>query len=111
MTTTEKQQRAIQRAQINGGAQAAIELRRGTFRVIGRGGDRYTVRATSSTFQCDCPAGMKNCPCWHAAAVWLRLLAENRLAAPAVTPVCKECGKPSRHIGKTGCCPKCLLWG
>lgn len=41
------------------------------------------IYRVNSAFQCNCDAGLKGKPCYHAAAVWLFELAHNRLPGPS----------------------------
>ena len=87
MSTNEKQQRAIRRASIYGGARLAEPLGNDRYRVTGRSGATYTVAVDGWAFRCDCPAGLADCACWHQAATWLRVRTERmtltEVAAPA----------------------------
>lgn len=63
-------------AQINGGASAATPRGDDRYTVVGRAGDRYTVLAVDlETMRCDCKADQYGAPCWHAASVYLRIVA------------------------------------
>ena len=71
----------LQAAQINGGAAAAQPRGDGRFLVTGRAGDRYTVKVFDlETMLCDCKAGRYGTPCWHAAAAYLRIIADRAAA-------------------------------
>ena len=70
----------------NGGPAAAQPRGEGRFVVTGRAGSsRYTVVLIGrGAATCDCPAGLHGRTCWHAAAAWLRALADSMTsAAPA----------------------------
>jgi hypothetical protein len=47
-----------------------------SYRVIGRRGNRYSVRIVAGVPRCDCEAGRRILPCWHAAATLRRLIRE-----------------------------------
>lgn len=76
-------QAALFRARVAGGAKCATPRGRDLYTVTGRAGDRYTVLVAgleSDHVRCDCKAGFHGTPCWHAAAAWLRVVAD-RMAA------------------------------
>lgn len=77
MTHQEKLEGRLHAAKVNGGA-AAVEPRgNGIFTVYGRTENRYTVRVFGlEDMLCDCKAGQHGGMCWHAAAVYLRILAD-----------------------------------
>jgi len=94
MDLATKQQRAIERAQIRGGAKNVVDLGNGFYQVTGRAGDLYGIRVEGSTFLCECEAGLKGCECWHKASVWLYRLALQTIApapAPATPPISDRC--------------------
>lgn len=69
----------LEAAKINGGAAAATPRGNDRYTVVGREGARYTVMVFNiETMACDCRAGRNGggTPCWHAAAVYLRLVAD-----------------------------------
>jgi len=72
-------------AKVNGGAAAAEPRGNDRFTVEGRAGARYTVWALNAeTFLCDCQAGTTSgTPCWHAAATFLRIVADRATAQAA----------------------------
>ena len=82
-TYREKIEGRLEAAKVNGGAAAAEPRGNDRYTVEGRSGARYTVWALNAeTFFCDCKAGTTSgTPCWHAAAVFLRIVAD-RAAAP-----------------------------
>jgi hypothetical protein len=89
--TTQAYQRAITKAQQNGGALAAepVEFMPNTYRVRSASdpGTYYVVNVTRALdFYCTCPAGKHDCPCWHCASVWLCLVAEGKLRRPGRAP-------------------------
>lgn len=67
-------------AKVNGGATAAIPRGNGRYMVTGRAETRYTVNLLGDRAMCDCKAGSFGRPCWHAAAAWLRRLADSVVA-------------------------------
>ncbi len=77
-TYREKIEGRLQVAKVNGGAAAAEPRGNGRYTVEGRAGARYTVWALNAeTFFCDCKAGTTSgTPCWHAAAAFLRIVAD-----------------------------------
>ncbi len=77
-TYREKIESRLLAAKVNGGAAAAEPRGNGRYTVEGRAGARYTVWALNAeTFFCDCAAGTKSgTPCWHAAAAFLRIVAD-----------------------------------
>lgn len=84
MTEREKAEGRLAAAIINGGAAAAIPRGDDRYTVLGRSGDRYTVHAFClDDLRCDCKAGLLGggTACWHAAAVYLRLIADRAVAA------------------------------
>lgn len=69
-------------AKINGGASAAQPRGNGRYTVTGRAGDRYTCFVIDlDNVKCDCRAGQFDKPCWHAAAAFLRHIADHQVAA------------------------------
>jgi hypothetical protein len=79
MTWKEKVEGRIKAAIVNGGASAATPRGDGRFTVRGRAGDRYTVVTfgLGAMVRCDCKAGIHDVPCWHAAAVYLLMVASS----------------------------------
>jgi len=77
-TYREKIEGRLEAAKVNGGATAAEPRGNDRYSVTGRSGARYTVWAVNAeTFLCDCKAGTTSgTPCWHAAAAYLRTLAD-----------------------------------
>ncbi len=77
-THREKIEGRLEAAKVNGGAAAAEPRGNGRYTVEGRAGARYTVWALNAeTFFCDCKAGTTSgTPCWHAAAAFLRIVAD-----------------------------------
>ncbi len=84
-TYREKIEGRLEAAKVNGGAAAAEPRGNDRYTVEGRSGARYTVWAMNAeTFFCDCKAGTTSgTPCWHAAAAFLRIVADS--AAAGVT--------------------------
>jgi len=84
-TYREKIEGRLQVAKINGGAAAAEPRGNDRYTVEGRAGARYTVWALNAeTFFCDCKAGTTSgTPCWHAAAAFLRIIADRATAKMA----------------------------
>jgi len=83
MTHVQKVDARFHAAKVNGGAAAAEPRGNGLFTVTGRAGARYSVRAWSlDHITCDCRAGQFGNPCWHAAAAFLRHIADS-MAVPA----------------------------
>jgi uncharacterized Zn finger protein len=77
MTAREKLTARFEAAKINGGAAAAEPRANGRYTVTGRAGDRYTCHVRSlDHIACDCKAGQHGKPCWHAAATFLRYIAD-----------------------------------
>ncbi len=77
MTEREKIESRLYVAKINGGASAAMPRGDDRYTVVGRAGDRYTVRAFGlERMTCDCRAGQFSRDCWHKAATFLRLVAD-----------------------------------
>jgi uncharacterized Zn finger protein len=82
MTEREKLEGRLEAAKINGGASAAIPRGNDRYTVEGRAGARYTVQVFNlETMACDCKAGINGVACWHAAAVYLRIVADRAVAA------------------------------
>lgn len=81
-TYREKIEGRLEAAKVNGGAAAAQPRGNDRYTVIGRSGGRYTVWAMNAdTLLCDCKAGTTSAtPCWHAAAVFLRIVADRAAA-------------------------------
>jgi hypothetical protein len=68
----------LRAAKVNGGASAAQPHGDGRYTVTGRADARYTVHVASlDAIACDCPAGIYGKPCWHAAAAYLRVVADS----------------------------------
>lgn len=81
MTEREKIASRLQVAKINGGAVAASPRGDDRYTVVGRAGDRYTVRALGlERMLCDCRAGQFDRDCRHKAATFLRLVADQTAA-------------------------------
>jgi hypothetical protein len=80
MTVKEQLEARIKVAWHNGGPEAATPRGNGRFLITGRDGQsRYTVHLVSSEVAtCDCAAGIHGRACWHAAAAWLRSIADAR---------------------------------
>ena len=97
MSTNEKQQRAIRRASIYGGARLAEPLGNGRYRVVGRSGVAYTVAVDGWDFRCDCPAGLADCACWHQAATWLRVRTERMVLTEVAAPPPVDQAKAERR--------------
>lgn len=77
MTYREKIESRLHAAQVNGGAAAATPRDAGLYTVTGRAGARYSVRVFGlEEMRCDCKAGQFGNPCWHAAAAFLRTIAD-----------------------------------
>lgn len=77
MTHRAKVQGRLHAARVNGGAAAVTPRADGLYTVTGRAGNRYTVRAFGlEDLHCDCRAGQFGTPCWHAAAAFLRIVAD-----------------------------------
>ena len=71
-------ERRLAAAALNGGAQAVTPRNANLYTVTGRAGTRYTVATFGlESIRCDCKAGLCDVPCWHAAAVYLRLVADS----------------------------------
>jgi|GEM_PF-3174050 len=82
MTEQERIEGRLAAAKINGGAHAATPRGEGRYTVEGRAGARYTVQVFNlETMACDCKAGLFGNACWHAAAVYLRIVADQAVAA------------------------------
>jgi hypothetical protein len=82
MTTREKLESRLEAAKVNGGASAATPRGDGRYTVTGRAGARYTAYVLSlDTIACDCRAGQFGNACWHAAAAYLRVVADRMVAA------------------------------
>jgi SWIM zinc finger len=83
MTIREQLEARIKAAWINGGPEAATPRGNGRFLVTGRDGEtRYTVHVLASdAATCDCPAGLHGRACWHAAAAYLRTIADAMVPA------------------------------
>lgn len=81
----------LQAAKVNGGASAAQPRGDGRYVVTGRADARYTVHVASlDAIACDCPAGIHDKPCWHAAAAFLRYVADSTASS--------EEQRPTRHL-------------
>jgi hypothetical protein len=81
LTEREKLEGRLHAAKVNGGAAAATPRGDGRFTVVGRAGDRYTVQVFDlETMTCDCKAGQFGTACWHAAATYLRIIADRTAA-------------------------------
>ncbi len=79
MTFRAKVEGRLEAAKINGGASVVTPRDGDRFTVVGREGARYTVQVFNlETMACDCKAGRNGggTPCWHAAAVYLRMIAD-----------------------------------
>jgi uncharacterized Zn finger protein len=77
MTHRAKIESRLHAAQINGGAAAATLRAADLYTVTGRAGDRYSVKVFGlEEMRCDCKAGQYGNPCWHAAAAFLRIVAD-----------------------------------
>jgi hypothetical protein len=78
-------QAALFRARQQGGATAPVPMGHNAFFVrsaSGNGG--YTVRAFGiDAIRCECPAGIFDSPCHHAASVYLRLIADRSVRQAA----------------------------
>jgi len=82
MTERQKLQGRLDAAKINGGASAATPRGSDRYTVEGRAGGRYTVQVFNlETMACDCKAGLHGTACYHAACVYLRLLADRMVPA------------------------------
>lgn len=82
MTHREKIEGRLHAAQVNGGAAAATPRGNNRYTVTGRSGSRYTVAVFDlESMICDCKAGSYGTPCWHTAAVYLRLIADQVIGA------------------------------
>jgi hypothetical protein len=88
----------IRVAWMNGGPKAATPRGDGRYLVTGRDGlTRYTVNVrTLDAIACDCAGGMRGRPCWHAAAAYLRHVAD----AVAVQQVA-AISEPAANCGVT----------
>jgi hypothetical protein len=88
MSLRQKLEARLAVAKLNGGAAAALPRGNGRFCVIGRVGNaRYTGLAHSvDRFSCDCRHGQyagTDASCYHAACVYLRLLADRSIGEVA----------------------------
>jgi uncharacterized Zn finger protein len=82
MSEREKLESRLAAAKINGGAAAVTPRAGDRYTVEGRAGGRYTVQVFNlERMACDCKAGIHGNCCWHAAAVYLRLVADRMVAA------------------------------
>ena len=80
MTEREKIEGRLAAAKVNGGAAAATPRGNGRYTVIGRADGRYTVEVLNrETMMCDCASGRHGGFCWHAAAVYLRIIADESM--------------------------------
>jgi len=77
-TVREQVEGRIRAAWVNGGPSAAIPRGSSRYVVTGRDGHaRYTVHVLSiERATCDCPAGLHDRFCWHAASALLRRAAD-----------------------------------
>jgi uncharacterized Zn finger protein len=81
-TEREKIEGRLAAARVNGGAQAATPRGNDRYTVEGRAGARYTVQFFNlESMACDCRAGIFGNACWHAAATYLRIIADRSAAA------------------------------
>ena len=69
-------QRAIDKATAQRTYAQARQTEAGEWTVPGSGGT-YMVRLLDGELRCSCPAGEREIPCYHAAAVWLRRASES----------------------------------
>lgn len=78
------QQRAITKAQKLGGVKLVVPITmfgQPAFSVPSSDGKKpYHI---TPAFVCDCPAGQRGIPCWHAASVWLYQMTFNQLPGPS----------------------------
>jgi len=79
-TAAEQLAGRLHAAKVNGGAAVATPRGNGRYGVTGRAETRYTVHLIGDRAFCDCKAGSFGRPCWHAAAAWLRRLADTAVA-------------------------------
>jgi len=81
------QQRAIAKMQALRWWRHVEQLRDGDYLVDGAArGVFYRVRHVGAAWTCDCPAGARGLPCYHAAAAWRLWLRDQAGQPPAPAP-------------------------
>ena len=101
MALTSGEQRAMSKALALGGASAVQRMRYGLYRVASasRPGAMHTVRVDDrGRYRCDCEAGVREKPCWHAAAVFVAKVEHAggaRVTGPGRRPASRAGGGPS----------------
>lgn len=99
VASKDQYQRAIDKATAQGTVKTVQYHGAGSYTVSGARGVRYHVgRQFDGSLRCTCPAGQVASPCYHAAAVWLRLKGEQMCrtqAAAAISVVAAPASRPS----------------